>query len=86
MGRALWMATIALRHAEYGPVPVDAWGETMRKVAHRYAQEVLRGAGVPESDRVSEGNITLIYRRQCTDDERRRVPEPFLACGIERPR
>ncbi len=85
MGRALWMATIAMHHDAYGILPFEASGPTMLKVAHRIARETLEGAGVQATDRVSTGRVTLIYRRQCAEHERAQVPEPYLQAGVDPP-
>lgn len=58
--------------------PRSTWTLEMQKLAYRVAERVLEGCGIPSTDRHSEGMLTIIVRRQCTDEERRKVREPYL--------
>ena len=58
-------------------IPVKFWNAGMRKLAMRVAERVLAGAGVPSTDFVEDGTITINVRRQCSDEERSRVREPY---------
>ena len=49
----------------------------MVRLADRVIKRVLEGCG-HGPDRVEDGHITRIARRECTDDERRRVTEKYL--------
>lgn len=57
---------------------VADWPPAAHAIAERVARRVLDGVGVPSTDVVEMGQITRIVRRQCSDDERRRVVEKFL--------
>lgn len=56
----------------------SAWTDDDEKLAKRVAMKVLEGCGIPSTDHLSDGLVTTIRRRQCTDDERRKVVEKFL--------
>lgn len=72
MGRALWMVSVSVNGW-----PRAAWGADVVRLADRVIERVLEGCG-EGSDRVEDGRITRIARRQCTDAERRRVNEKYL--------
>lgn len=57
---------------------LDQWPPAAHLVAEKVANRVLDGVGVPTTDVIETGQITRIVRRQCTDDERRRVVEKYL--------
>jgi len=54
------------------------WSPAVHDVAHRVAQRVLDGIGVPSTDVIEVGTITRVVRRLCTDAERSRVVEKYL--------
>lgn len=58
--------------------PISSWTSDMTKLANRVAMKVLEGCGIPSTDRLENGRVTTIVRRQCTDEERRKVREPYL--------
>lgn len=73
MGRALWMVSVSLpglTRAQWSPDEV--------RLVDRVIERVLEGCGVLGDDRVQDGFITRIVRRQCNDQERRRVVEKYL--------
>jgi len=53
------------------------WTPDVVALADRVIARVLEGCGEGE-DRIEDGWITRIARRQCTDAERRRVTEKYL--------
>lgn len=55
------------------------WPPAAHAIAEKVATRVLDGVGVPSTDVAEMGQITRVVRRQCTDDERRRVIEKYLA-------
>lgn len=57
---------------------VADWSPTAHALAEKVAMRVLDGVGVPSTDVVEIATITRVVRRQCTDDERRRVVEKYL--------
>jgi hypothetical protein len=59
-------------------MPVPEWTPAAHMLAERVAVRVLDGVGLPATDDVQMGMITRVVRRQCTDDERRRVVEKYL--------
>ena len=72
MGRALWMVSVSVNGW-----PRATWTPDVVALADRVIARVLDGCG-EGADRVQDGNITRIARRQCTDAERRRVAEKYL--------
>jgi hypothetical protein len=58
-----------------------AWSPQAEALAIRVVRRVLEGVGMPSSDRVEQGTITMLVRRQCTDAERKLVREPYLNVG-----
>lgn len=72
MGRALWMVSVS-----FCGWPRSAWPPDAVKLVDRVIQRVLEGCGRGE-DRIEDGLITRIARRECTDAERRRVTEKYL--------
>lgn len=54
------------------------WPPAAHAIAERVASRVLDGVGLPATDDVQMGQITRVVRRQCTDEERRRVIEKYL--------
>lgn len=57
---------------------VAEWPPAAFAIAEKVASRVLDGVGEAATDVVETGQITRIVRRQCTDDERRRVIEKYL--------
>jgi hypothetical protein len=57
--------------------PRAEWTPDVVALADRVIASVLEGCGEGE-DRIEDGWITRIARRQCTDAERRRVTEKYL--------
>lgn len=72
MGRALWMVSVSVNGW-----PRAEWTPDVVALADRVIASVLEGCGEGE-DRIEDGWITRIARRQCTDAERRRVTEKYL--------
>ncbi len=72
MGRALWMVSVSVNGW-----PRSTWTPDVVRLADRVIERVLEGCG-HGPDRVEDGRITRIARRECTDDERRRVTEKYL--------
>jgi len=72
-GRALWMVSVSVNG-----MPREAWSPQVEALAMRVVRRALEGVGVPSSDRVERGMVTVLVRRQCTDAERRLVHEPYL--------
>ena len=58
--------------------PRAAWSINDLAIAHTVASNVLDGIGVPSTDVLSDGLLTIIVRRQCTDIERKKVVEKYL--------
>lgn len=58
-------------------LPRSTWTLDVVRLADRVIKRVLEGCG-HGPDRVEDGHITRIARRECTDDERRRVTEKYL--------
>lgn len=75
-GRALWMVSVSVNGIRRA-----AWTPQENALAMRVVRRVLEGVGVPSSDRVEQGIITMLVRRQCTDAERKLVREPYLDLG-----
>lgn len=73
MGRALWMVSVSVNGW-----PRAAWTPDVVRIADRVIDRVLEGCGVAGTDRIEDGFITRIVRRQCSDVERRRVVEKYL--------
>lgn len=74
------MATVALLTRERnGPIPRREWTHEEARLAHQAVRAAIAGVGLPETDKTEEGDITAIIRRQCTDQERRRVLEKYLS-------
>jgi len=59
--------------------PVAEWTAQHRMIADRVARRTLDGIGLQSTDTVEMGALCLFIRRQCTDQERRRVLEKFLS-------
>ncbi|MEY5099455.1 MAG: hypothetical protein RJA36_2174, partial [Pseudomonadota bacterium] len=57
--------------------PRAEWTPDVVALADRVIASVLEGCGEGE-DRIEDGMVTRIARRQCTDAERRRVTEKYL--------
>ena len=72
MGRALWMVSVSVNGWTR-----DSWTPDVVKLADRVIERVLEGCGQGQ-DRIEDGFITRIARRECTDAERRRVTEKYL--------
>ena len=58
--------------------PRSMWSIKDIAIAHKVASNVLDGIGVPSTDVMSDGLLTIIVRRQCTDFERKKVVEKYL--------
>lgn len=56
----------------------ETWTNKQRRLARELAVFVLSGVGVPKTDVLIPGTITLTVRRLCSDIERARLVEPFL--------
>lgn len=82
-GRALWMASVAVRSGH--PVPVSRWTATDRMRAVAVAKGALYGVGDPATDVVEYGGYIVTVRRVATWEERASVPEPHLDPCILRP-
>ena len=72
MGRALWMVSVSLNGW-----PRAQWSPEAVRLVDRVITRVLEGCG-QGADRVQDGRITRIVRRQCSDAERRQVIEKYL--------
>jgi len=74
------MTSVALLTKQAGgPILRDQWTKKELKIAFRAACHCLEGVGIESTDDLSDGELTTIIRRQCTDDERRLVgDEPHL--------
>jgi len=72
MGRALWMVSVSVNGWSR-----STWTPDVVKLADRVIARVLEGCGEGD-DRIEDGIVTRIARRQCTDAERRRVTEKYL--------
>ena len=72
-GRALWMISVSVNGT-----PIVEWGEGEMRMASRVIERVLEGVGDPSTDVMEGGTITVNVRRQCSDEERRKVREPYL--------
>jgi hypothetical protein len=57
--------------------PVSSWTAGEAKLVDRVIARVLEGCGQGQN-RVEDGGIVRIARRECTDSERRRVLEKYL--------
>ena len=72
------MVSVALLTRERGgPIPRDEWTAKEEKIASRAANRALRDVGDSSTDIMTSGDITHIVRRQCVDDERRKVLEKY---------
>lgn len=72
------MVSVALLVKPFGPIPRPLWPDEQRSMAQRIARDALAGDGIESTDVPDDGEITFIIRRQCRDDERRRVTEKYL--------
>lgn len=58
---------------------VAEWSIVQKLLVKQVASEVLRGVGLTATDTPDKDvSITHVLRRQCTDDERRRVLEKYV--------
>ena len=57
--------------------PRSTWTPDVVKLADRVIERVLEGCGTG-ADHIQDGMLTRIARRECTDQERRRVTEKYL--------
>jgi cobalamin-dependent methionine synthase I len=74
------MVSVALFFDRQGPLPRANWSQREQKIARRAAKRVLEGVGDPTTDVLEDGpEITIALRRQCRDEERRKVLEKFLS-------
>jgi hypothetical protein len=73
MGRALWMVSVSVNGW-----PREIWTPEVERIAMRVIDRVLEGCGMPGDDRVEQGRLTVLVRRQCNPAERARVREPYL--------
>jgi hypothetical protein len=73
MGRALWMVSVSVNGW-----PRAKWPEDVERVAMRLVSRVLDGVGVPGDDRIEQGGMTVLVRRECSQVERSRLREPYL--------
>ena len=73
------MCSVAILNMD-DTIPIAQWSPKERRVAKRMAISSLEYVGVSSTDAWEDGPICSInVRRQCTDDERRRVNERFLS-------
>ena len=61
-----------------GPIAIADWSPWFHKLAERYGAKTLDCVGDATTDAVEIGGTCRIIRRQCKDDERRKVLEKFL--------
>ncbi len=55
------------------------WSIVQKLIAKQVAVEALRGVGESPTDAPDDDTrITFVLRRQCADDERKRVVEKYL--------
>ena len=72
------MVSVALMVRRGGPIPRSMWTQRELKIARRAARHTLYGVGDGSTDLLKDGDVTLVIRRQCQVNERRRVVEPYL--------
>jgi hypothetical protein len=72
-GRAHWMLSISLNK-----LPLAQWPPEFHALAETIVQRTLEGAGVPSTDLRDSTKRIAIVRRLCSDEERRKVTEPWL--------
>lgn len=77
MGRALWMVSVSVNG-----IPRMAWNSEIERISRRVATRALDGLGILGDDRWSQGSLSTILRRQCSLNERLRVPEPYLPLAL----
>lgn len=61
-----------------GPIPRPEWTTREARLARRAMKAALDSVGEPQTDTPEDGDLTVITRRQCSDDERRQVLERYL--------
>lgn len=80
-GRALWMVSVSLWDAQREEkIPRELWTKRERKLARGVAVGALSGVGIDATDAWEDYGTIITLRRQCRDDERRRVLE-YLKVG-----
>lgn len=73
------MVSVALLPRDrVGPIPRSEWTKRELKIARRAARLALEGVGDESTDILEDGQIALLVRRLCRDEERGQVLEKYL--------
>ena len=76
------MVSVALFDAgRQEQIPREMWTKQERRLAKDVARGALEGVGEPGTDTWEDFGTVICLRRQCADDERRRVLEKYLQVG-----
>jgi len=74
------MTSVALFDAgKREKIPREMWSKRERTMAKDAARAALAGVGEPATDVWEDTGTIIVLRRQCRDEERRRVLEKYLS-------
>lgn len=74
------MVTISITKKSKGLLLRGNWSRKENAMAISYADIILMNLGKEETDINTNGMITTIIRRLCTNNERSKVTEKYLLC------